>query len=190
MVDPLTAAARAARMSRIRTADTTPELRLRRLLWRDGFRFRLSDRSLPGKPDIVLPRWKAVIFVNGCFWHAHEQCRYFKLPGTRVEFWSSKLQANAARDKRVTEECRALGWRTITVWECALRKDSTDAAFLAGSAIRGKWPSANVVIRMAVGGHGLLIEAAGAFTGMRATASNDHADPPGAERSPRARPLK
>ncbi|MBN8428105.1 MAG: DNA mismatch endonuclease Vsr [Xanthomonadales bacterium] len=145
----------------IQTADTTPELRLRRLLWRDGYRFRLSDRSLPGKPDIVLPRWKAVIFVNGCFWHAHEQCRYFKLPGTRVEFWSSKLQANAARGKRATEECRALGWRTITIWECALRKNPTAAAFLAGSAIRGKWPSANVVIRMAVDGHGLLIEAAG-----------------------------
>lgn len=178
MVDQLTPARRASQMARIRTSNTTPELRLRRLLWRDGFRFRVSDRSLPGKPDVVLRRWKAVIFVNGCFWHAHVQCRYFKMPDTRTEFWSSKLQANAERDNRVAEACRVLGWRTITVWECALRKDPTNAASLAGRAIRGEWSSNDVVIREALNGRGLLIETERGLTSEQASESSDHADTP------------
>ncbi len=107
-------------MSGIRGKDTKPELLVRRYLHGQGFRFRLHDKRLPGKPDLVLPKWKTVVFVHGCFWHWHD-CRYFKLPGTRTEFWREKLAGNRARDKAVRQKLEALGWHVIVVHECELR---------------------------------------------------------------------
>lgn len=114
-------------MAGIRGRDTLPELALRRALHRDGFRFRLHARKLPGRPDVVLPRWRAAILVHGCFWHRHASCRYATTPATRPEFWAAKFAANVKRDGRNAEALQALGWRVATVWECALRSDRIDA---------------------------------------------------------------
>lgn len=124
IVDPAT---RSRMMSGIRGKNTQPELRLRRLLHAEGFRFLLHDRRLPGKPDIVLPKWKAVIQVQGCFWHQHEGCRFARTPATRQEFWEEKLAGNVERDRRNMELLQDAGWRTATVWECSLQKQNTDA---------------------------------------------------------------
>lgn len=118
VVDPLT---RSRMMSGIRGKDTKPELAVRRYLHAAGFRYRLHASDLPGRPDLVFPRYRTVVFVHGCFWHAHSGCRYFKLPGTRTDFWTTKLAANAARDKRDIAALHAGGWRVAVVWECALR---------------------------------------------------------------------
>lgn len=120
-MDVVDAATRSRMMSGIRSRNTTPELAVRRALHAAGLRYRLHDRSLPGSPDLVFPRYKAVIFVNGCFWHAHAGCRYFKLPATRREFWERKLQSNVARDSANLGALQASGWRVAVVWECALR---------------------------------------------------------------------
>lgn len=109
-------------MSGIRGKDTRPELTVRRFLHAAGLRYRLHVRSLPGIPDLVFPRYRAVVFVHGCFWHAHKDCPYFRLPATRPEFWQQKLAQNAERDCRVLAELQSQGWRVATVWECALRK--------------------------------------------------------------------
>lgn len=111
-------------MSRIRAKDTTPEMLFRRGLHAHGLRFRLHPRDLPGKPDVVLPRFRAVVFVHGCFWHAHEGCRNFKIPSTRSEFWQAKLLGNRVRDQKDVEKLRVEGWRVAIVWECALRSDA------------------------------------------------------------------
>jgi DNA mismatch endonuclease (patch repair protein) len=105
-------------MSGIRGRDTKPELAVRRYLHANGLRYRLHVRDLPGKPDIVLPRHRAVVFVHGCFWHRHEGCRYAYRPKSNVEFWQAKLDANTARDGQDQERLRALGWRVFVVWEC------------------------------------------------------------------------
>ncbi len=107
-------------MAGIRGTDTRPELMLRRGLHASGFRFRLHGARLPGKPDIVLPRYRAVILAHGCFWHGHD-CHLFRLPGTRQEFWEAKISRNRARDAEVARDLAALGWRRLTVWECALK---------------------------------------------------------------------
>ena len=111
-------------MSRIRSKDTKPELMVRSMLHRMGYRFTVNgpkNRQLPGKPDIVLPRYKTVIFVHGCFWHAHENCKYFRLPKTRTEWWKAKLEGNALRDKKRVDELEAQGWKVLVVWECELK---------------------------------------------------------------------
>jgi DNA mismatch endonuclease (patch repair protein) len=113
-------------MASIRARDTKPELQVRRYLHARGLRFRLVRKDLPGKPDLVLPRWQAAIFVHGCFWHGHAGCRYATVPKTRTVFWQSKIAANAARDARSVDALLALGWRVIVVWECALR-DARDS---------------------------------------------------------------
>jgi len=105
-------------MSRIRGKDTTPEKRVRSLLHRLGFRFRLHGKKLPGRPDIVLAKHKTVIFVHGCFWHRHRGCKNCTTPTNRREWWLEKLNGNAARDKRHQRALRKLGWRPIIVWEC------------------------------------------------------------------------
>lgn len=128
MTDVVSPAIRSRMMASIRARDTKPELQVRRYLHARGFRFRLVRKDLPGKPDLVLPRWQVVIFVNGCFWHGHAGCRYATVPMTRTEFWVSKITANAARDARSAGALIALGWRVIVVWECALR-DTPDATF-------------------------------------------------------------
>lgn len=122
MADVLTPEQRRRNMRGIRGRDTKPEMRLRRTLHANGYRYRLHSRDLPGKPDLVLPRFSAVVFVHGCFWHRHHGCRYATTPSTRVEFWESKFQANVARDIANHEALIKRGWRVATIWECALRK--------------------------------------------------------------------
>lgn len=107
-------------MARIRGRDTAPELALRQCLHGLGLRYRLHGASLPGKPDLVFARWGAVVFVHGCFWHAHRQCRIAKIPQSNTPFWVNKFAANRRRDARVTRELRALGWRVAVAWECQL----------------------------------------------------------------------
>lgn len=113
-------ARRSYNMSRIRGRDTKPEMVVRKGLHARGFRFRLQARELPGRPDLVLSRYRAVVFVHGCFWHGHS-CQLFQLPATRREFWVAKIMKNRERDFLACEELRARGWRTLIVWECALR---------------------------------------------------------------------
>lgn len=120
MADVLTATQRRFNMSRIRGRDTKPEMMIRRGLHARGFRYRLHNRNLPGKPDMVFPRYHVVILVHGCFWHGHN-CPLFKLPATRQEFWSAKIAANRSRDERVMAELLKLGWRIATVWECSIK---------------------------------------------------------------------
>jgi len=121
VVDVSSKAKRSDVMSRIRGRDTGPERAVRSMLHRMGYRFRLHRTDLPGKPDIVLPRHQTVIFVHGCFWHRHKDCRYAYTPKTRARFWLNKLEQNSQRDRSVRGELRRLGWRVITVWECNLR---------------------------------------------------------------------
>lgn len=118
-MDVLTKEQRRYNMSRIRGRDTKPELTLRRGLHAAGLRFRLHTK-LPGKPDVVLPKYRAVILVHGCFWHGHG-CGLFKMPKTRADFWKRKIAANRARDVRVKQELRRLDWRVLEVWECSLK---------------------------------------------------------------------
>ncbi len=117
IVDPAT---RSRMMSGIRGKDTRPEMLVRKALHARGFRFRLHVKDLPGKPDIVLPKFRAVIFVHGCFWHGHD-CRYFKVPQTRTGFWLDKIGQNQERDRRQVEKLVQQGWRVLVVWECATR---------------------------------------------------------------------
>jgi DNA mismatch endonuclease, patch repair protein len=109
-------------MSGIRGKDTKPELTVRQLLHRLGFRFRLHRKNLPGKPDIVLPKWRKVVFVNGCYWHGHGNCYLFRAPKTRTEFWTAKIASNCARDQRNYAELAKAGWDVIVIWECAVSK--------------------------------------------------------------------
>lgn len=115
-------------MSLVRTKGTAPELALRSALHSAGFRFRLHRKDLPGKPDIVLPKFKAVIFAHGCFWHHHEVCPKSKLPSTREKFWSDKIAANVKRDKRNIDELKSLGWRVAVVWECCIKNQMCKTA--------------------------------------------------------------
>jgi len=109
---------RSAVMAAIKGKDTKPELTVRRFLHSLGYRFRLHGSEMPGRPDIVLPRLRTVIFVHGCFWHQHRDCRFAVMPKTNVSFWSKKLEANSARDARNSARLRRLGWRVLTIWEC------------------------------------------------------------------------
>lgn len=118
MVDTLTPAARSERMSRIRGADTKPELLLRKSLHAMGMRYRLHDTRLPGKPDLVFPRYKAVVLVHGCFWHRHHGCKVASNPKSNVEFWQRKFATNVARDAKNAQALADLGWTVIVVWEC------------------------------------------------------------------------
>lgn len=110
-------------MSRIRSKDTKPEISVRKRLFAAGFRYRLHSQKLPGRPDIVVPKYRAVIFIDGCFWHGHAGCKFFKLPSTRQDWWEAKIQNNKKNDRNKRKELKALGWRIIQVWECQLKKD-------------------------------------------------------------------
>ena len=114
-------------MSRIRGKNTRPELLLRSLLHRAGYRFRLHAPHLPGRPDIVLPKYRTVIFVHGCFWHRHEECSNATMPKTRTGFWAEKFQRTVERDQQKQAELEALGWKVLTVWECELKQDAFSA---------------------------------------------------------------
>ena len=121
-MDHLTPEKRSWNMSRIKSKDTTPERIVRSFLHRNGFRFRLQVKDLPGKPDIVLPKYKTVIEVRGCYWHRHEGCKDATTPSTNAEFWQKKFAENIARDQRTRQELKELGWNVIVVWECELKK--------------------------------------------------------------------
>ena len=123
MVDRISEEQRSWNMSRIRGTDTRPELQLRSLLHGAGYRFRLHDPKLPGRPDMILKKYRAVIFVHGCYWHRHPDCPNTTTPGTRTKFWQAKFDDTVERDKRKAAELRGHGWRVITVWECELEKD-------------------------------------------------------------------
>ena len=110
-------------MSQIKGKNTKPEELVRRYLFSHGFRYRKNVSTLPGKPDIVLPKYKTCIFVNGCFWHKHEGCRYFVWPKNNAEFWKKKITGNVERDLRQQNELRLLGWNVVVIWECELKKD-------------------------------------------------------------------
>ena len=133
MDDKLDATSRSRNMSAIRSRDTKPEIALRSALHAKGFRFRLYDKRLAGRPDLVLPKYGAVVFVHGCFWHQHDGCRYAATPKTRTEFWQQKFNRNLIRDRLVSSELLATGWRVAVIWECALRgcRISDTAADLA-----------------------------------------------------------
>jgi DNA mismatch endonuclease, patch repair protein len=112
---------RSRMMAGIKGGDTKPERLVRRYLHAAGLRFRLHDRELPGRPDIVLPRYKTVVFIHGCFWHRHQDCRYATTPTTRADFWANKFSANVLRDQRAAEALASLGWNVLIFWECELR---------------------------------------------------------------------
>ena len=122
MPDSLSPDQRHRNMAAIRSASTKPELKLRRALWHHGFRYRVNDKNLPGKPDIVMPKYRTVIFVHGCFWHGHKDCKYYTIPKTNTEFWMAKVARNQERDQEVWRKLEAKGWSVIIVWECQLKK--------------------------------------------------------------------
>lgn len=121
MADKLTPIERHNNMAAIHGKDTKPEMVVRRYLWGHGFRYRLNHPRLPGKPDIVMRKYRTCIFVNGCFWHGHEGCRYYTIPKTNTEFWVNKVKRNKERDVKVQHELAAMGWHCITIWECELK---------------------------------------------------------------------
>ena len=112
---------RSRNMSAIKSKNTKPEIKVRKVLHSMGYRFRLHRKDLPGSPDIVLPKYKTVIFVHGCFWHRHENCKYASTPKTRKEFWESKFKANVKRDLEIQEKIKNIGWQSSVIWECELK---------------------------------------------------------------------
>jgi DNA mismatch endonuclease (patch repair protein) len=129
-------------MSRIRGSDTKLELWVRKALHKRGFRYRLGGAGLPGRPDLVLPRYKVVIFVHGCFWHGHD-CSLFRLPKTRTEFWNDKIESNKVRDNKATYNVASSGWRVLTVWECSLRGVKEEARAIFFDALAEQIRSGN-----------------------------------------------
>ena len=133
MPDHISPEQRSWNMSRIRSKDTTPELLVRSLIHRAGYRFSLHSTKLPGKPDIVMSRYRTVIFVNGCFWHRHTGCRYSTTPSTNTEYWEQKFKRTVARDQHAHATLRKLGWTVLVVWECQTRDSTNLANFLEGT---------------------------------------------------------
>lgn len=122
MTDRIDKETRARIMSAVRSYGTRPEKLVRSALHRQGFRFRLHIKQLPGTPDLVLHKYKAVVFINGCFWHQHQNCKHSHIPQTRSEFWQKKFTRNVLRDQKVIYQLKMLGWRTAIIWECGLNK--------------------------------------------------------------------
>lgn len=118
---------RSYNMSKIRSVDTKPEDMVRKYLFSKGLRYRKNVKTLPGKPDIVLPKYKTIIFVNGCFWHGHQNCKYFVMPKSNTEYWKNKISNNIARDQIIYERLSNLGWNILTIWECELKKDKRES---------------------------------------------------------------
>ncbi|MEH3085457.1 MAG: very short patch repair endonuclease [Xylophilus ampelinus] len=145
MTDTLTKAARSALMARVRQKDTTPEVRLRKKLHADGLRYILHPKTLPGRPDIVFPKYKTAVFVHGCFWHGHE-CRAGRPSSSNLNYWVEKISANRLRDARKLQELEAAGWRVATVWECETKGDRLDSTAKALSELirRGAWLSEKI----------------------------------------------
>lgn len=122
-MDHLSKEKRSWNMSRIRSKNTKPEILVRSRLHRAGYRFRLHVKDLPGKPDIVLPKYKSVIFVNGCFWHRHKDCKYAYKPKSKVKFWNQKFAQNIERQEEVTKQLRKLKWKVLVIWECEVNNE-------------------------------------------------------------------
>lgn len=137
MADTLTKEKRSWVMGRIRARNTKPEIMVRSLLHRMGYRFRINRRDLPGKPDIVLPKFRTVIFVHGCFWHRHPGCREATMPKSRTDYWRSKFEQNVERDKRTVRKLRKDGWSVLTVWACQVKKDPLKVARRLDRHLRG-----------------------------------------------------
>jgi len=127
MPDILTPAQRHRCMSRIRSKATKPEMAVRRWLWAHGYRYRLNVKSVPGKPDIVMRRYRTAIFVNGCFWHGHEGCSKFVMPKSNTDFWQVKIDRNRERDQQNYDELMHAGWQVVVIWECNLAKDKLES---------------------------------------------------------------
>lgn len=121
MADVHTLEQRRFNMQQIKGKNTKPELLVRKYLHAQGFRYKLHDKTLPGKPDLVLPKHNTVIFIHGCFWHGHANCKYFKIPQTRTEWWTEKINKNKTKDEKAIRELKRNGWKIITVWECKLK---------------------------------------------------------------------
>ena len=138
MSDVLTPSQRHRNMAAIHSASTKPELYLRRALWHHGFRYRVNDKRLPGRPDIVLPKYRSVVFVHGCFWHGHKGCPTSHIPETNTEFWTAKIARNQERDQEVWRKLEAKGWGVIIVWECQLKKANLEETIdrVAGEIVR------------------------------------------------------
>ena len=126
MADVHSKETRSYNMSRIRSKDTKPEMLVRKFLHKNGFRYRLHVKNMPGKPDIVLPKYKTVIFIHGCFWHGHEGCKYYVVPKTRTEWWLNKINGNISNDTTAENNLRAAGWKIIKIWECELKKGTLE----------------------------------------------------------------
>ena len=126
MADVHSKETRSYNMSRIRSKNTKPEMLVRKFLHKNGFRYRLHVKGLPGKPDIVLPKYKTVIFIHGCFWHGHEGCKYYVVPKTRTEWWLNKIGTNIANDTNAESLLKASGWNIIKIWECQLKKSTIE----------------------------------------------------------------
>lgn len=127
MVDSLTKEERSKRMSLIRSSDTSPEIAIRKALHGRGLRFRLGNKDLPGKPDLVFPRYRVALFVHGCFWHRHANCKVANMPKSNTAFWQEKFDKNVARDAKAKASLEELGWRVMVVWECELGPKSLGA---------------------------------------------------------------
>ncbi|MES2592190.1 MAG: DNA mismatch endonuclease Vsr [Bacteroidota bacterium] len=126
MADVHSKKTRSYNMSRIKGKNTKPEILVRKFLFSQGFRYKLHDRKLPGKPDIVLPKYNTLIFIQGCFWHGHKGCKYFVIPKTRTEWWISKINTNISNDKNNMDLLRKIKWKIIEIWECDLKKDKIE----------------------------------------------------------------
>lgn len=146
MADIKTKEERSRNMAAIKGKDTKPEMIVRKYLFSRGLRFRIQVKKLPGNPDIVLPKYKAVIFVNGCFWHRHEGCKYFRLPQSNVEFWKDKIERNVLRDMRNEGELKAMGWHVFRIWECEIktnvkRRDKLEQLYYSIINLLSNFPS-------------------------------------------------
>jgi DNA mismatch endonuclease (patch repair protein) len=126
MADVHTKEQRSYNMSRIKGKDTKPEMLVRKFLHAQGFRYKLHDKTLPGKPDLVLPKYKTVIFIHGCFWHGHTNCKYFTIPKTRTQWWINKINTNKANDAKAVKALRKEGWKVIVIWGCQLKISKVD----------------------------------------------------------------
>lgn len=136
MADHLTPFKRSWNMAQIRGADTSIEIQVRKALFHQGFRFRKNDKRLPGKPDIVLPKYRTVIFIHGCFWHRHAGCKYATTPSSNIEYWKNKFEKNVLNDERHQKDLENLGWNVITIWECEIKHNFSELMDRVETCIR------------------------------------------------------
>ncbi|HRH49857.1 MAG TPA: DNA mismatch endonuclease Vsr [Panacibacter sp.] len=122
---------RSYNMSQIKGKNTKPEIVVRKFLHAQGFRYKLHDKTLPGKPDLVLPKFKTVIFIHGCFWHGHANCKYYVIPKTRTEWWLNKISYNTANNVKAVKALKKAGWKVITIWECSLKPARVEKTLIA-----------------------------------------------------------